>query len=222
MTTFALQRSESDKEKSSLRVASIKFPEKYNIQYFSKPSEVSKDFVPAGNIDWVEGVLGKVIKPDYYPEWLKPIWNRNIWYQDTWPMEKGVFVKPSDKHKRFKATITTGTYKGKKKGPYVCSEVVKFDDDEWRLYISNGEIKYIGWYSEIDKEDVSFCKMLLSMYNLNIPEDYCGAMDIGFVDNDLTLVECNSPYSCGWYGKLDDGNIYADWLIEGYKYIKRI
>ena len=121
MTIFALAVNDekSSKETQALRVACLNYPDKYQIKYFRKSQDVPKDFVPAGEIKWVESVLGKTVKPDYYPYWSEPIWNRKIGYCDKWPMIKDLFVKPADKHKRFIARITTGTYKGKKDGPLV-------------------------------------------------------------------------------------------------------
>lgn len=215
MITFAVQRSQQDKERSALALAAIYYPNEFQLKWFDKVEQVPKDYIPAGNLDWVEGV-GKIVKPDYYPEWARPLYNRRIWECNTWPMEKNIFVKPSDKHKRFSARITNGTLKGKKKGPYICSSLVTFVD-EWRLYISNGRIQYCGWYDGEEKElDKKYWDIVESL----VPLTYCGAVDVGFLNTgEFTLVECNSPYSCGWYGRLTEGYIYAKWLAEGWKYI---
>ena len=37
---------------------------------------------------------------------------------------------------------------------------------------------------------------------------------MGLMDNKITLVEVNNPYSCGWYGKKHE--LYAKWIVEGW------
>jgi len=220
MIHFASSQNERSKERSSIAMASIMLNEKYCLHFYKKVTDIPKDYVPVGNIDWVEGFLGKTIKPDYYPEWTSSILYRNIWKTDVWPKEKDIFVKPSDKHKRFKAVLTTGTYKGKKKPPYICSDKVQFTD-EWRLYVAKGKIVYCGWYSESDKEDIELQPEYIEEVQKLIPDTYCGAVDVGFITgNKLALVECNKPYSCGWYGKINEGHIYADWLYKGFKSLR--
>jgi hypothetical protein len=33
----------------------------------------------------------------------------------------------------------------------------------------------------------------------------------------MALVEANSPYACGWYGKQDD--LYVEWLVKGWDFL---
>lgn len=54
--------------------------------------------------------------------------------------------------------------------------------------------------------------------HIEIPADYCGALDFGMLPTgELALIEANSPYACGWYGKKHE--LYVDWLIKGWKYL---
>ena len=227
MTTFILNsQDKGSKETAALRVACLNNPTLYNIKYCKKPSDIKllPSEVPSGNIDWVESFLGRIITPDYYPGWAAPFFHRKLFMTDKWPLEKDIFIKPADKHKRFSGRLATGTYKGKKKGPYICSEKVQFID-EWRLYIQNNEIKYIGWYDGVSQEEISIYDMpntiaFLKELTYSMPSTYCGAVDVGIIkDVGFALVECNSPYACGWYGHLNEGHIYAQWLIEGWKYL---
>jgi hypothetical protein len=226
MITFALSMGDekNSKETAALRVACLNYPDNYTIKYYRKAIDVPKqDTIPAGSIPWVESCLGKPVKPDYYPEWTKSLWGRNIWTTNDWPTKKDIFIKPADKHKRFKARITTGTYKGKKKGPFICSEKVSFGSDEWRHYVANGKILATCWYSEAEQEIISECPLDTTLTLIAyLPADYCGAVDTGTIGGRSALVECNSPYSCGWYGSLTNGIIYAEWLIAGWKYINNI
>lgn len=216
MINFALQRGRSDKETKTLNLYATLNPDKVKIHYFNKAEDVplSVNFVPCGVIDWVTSILGYVPIPNYYPIWLHHLLCRNIWTSNKWPMTANIFVKPYDKPKRFKATITTGTYRGKKKPPYYCSDKVNFVD-EWRYYVVDGQIIYASWYDG-QNEDLEPPQFDQSV----IPTNWCGCIDMGMLDNGkFALVECGEPYSIGWYGKFDNGSLYATFLIEGWKYI---
>lgn len=176
---------------------------------------LSDDWIPCGSVEWCEIILGKKIAPDYYPEWLQSHLYRKVWIADKWPLQK-VFIKPADRYKRFTGKVTTGEYKGKKKPPYWCSDIVQFTN-EWRYYVSNGRILCFGWYSgdEINTPDAPEIK-------IDIPSDFCGAIDFGTLSSgELALVEVNHPFACGWYGNRDQDHLYFQWLIDGWKYMKR-
>jgi hypothetical protein len=156
--------------------------------------------------------LGKIVKPDYYPSFLQEHLHRKVWQTNDWPLGKKVFIKPSDKYKRFNGFVTNGGYKGKKKAPYWCSDVISFVN-EWRYYIANGEILTGEWYlgDEINTPDAPELK-------ITIPKDYCGAVDFGITtEGNMCLVEANHPFACGWYGK--EHEKYAKWIVEGWKYM---
>lgn len=217
MTKFALKRGYSDKEAKTLHLAAAKNPEEYKVEYFQKASDVDyTKLVPAGDIDWVQACYDYKFAPGYYPDFLSHMLYRKIWKEDKWPMKPGIFIKPYDKPKRYSSRITTGTYKGKKKGPHWCSELIKFKN-EWRYYIVWGEVVYAGWYDGIDDdEDPPYL-------DVNIPESFCGVIDMGLTtDNKFALVEAGEPYSVGWYGTFTEGEIYAYFLSEGAKYLRNI
>jgi len=181
-----------------------------SIQYSKKSTPTIEDgFIPVGCIEWISRILGKTITPNYYPDFLRPHLNRNIWEADKWPLGEKVFIKPSDKHKRFTGFCTNGRYKGKKKGPYWCSDIIHFDN-EWRYYVANGKVMTAEWYhgDEVNTPDAP------SIDHIEIPKDYFGAIDFGMYNGKLTLVEANEPFSCGWYGK--DHFKYAEWLTLGW------
>lgn len=178
--------------------------------------EVPEGYIPVGNVEWVEKFLPKEkTVPDYYPEFLTPYLYRKVWRADTWPLGQKVFIKPSDRHKRFDGRFTTGTYKGRKRPPYWCSEVVQFDN-EWRYYVADGVVLTGEWYDGPDQENTPDAPTL----SIPIPDGYCGALDFGMLKTgELALVEANSPYACGWYGK--DHKLYVEWLIKGWAYLNR-
>ena len=184
------------------------------LHYFQKPEQVPDDHIPQGGIPWVTSVLGYQPRPDHYPEFMKDFFYRRIWKEEKWPMEKGIFIKPYDIPKRFFPRITTGTYKGKKKGPYWCSEVVNFVN-EWRYYVVNGTIIYAGWYQGHDDDQPP------PQLNVDIPLGWCGCLDMGYLSTgEFALVEAGEPYSIGWYGRLTEGDIYSHFLNEGWNYLK--
>jgi hypothetical protein len=173
-------------------------------------------YIPCGSVEWCEIILGKKIIPDYYPEWLQDHLYRKVWKADKWPLQR-VFIKPSERYKRFSGKTTTGTYKGKKKPPYWCSEIVHFQN-EWRYYISNGKVLCSGWYSG-DEEKTPDAPEL----KINIPSNFCGAVDFGTLSSgELALVEVNHPFSCGWYGSREQDHLYFQWLIDGWVYMKEL
>lgn len=179
--------------------------------------EHEEGYIPIGGIKFIQGILGRVIKPDYYPTYLKGYLRRSIWETDKWPIGRRVFIKPSDEHKRFNGIITNGGWKGKKRGPYICSDIIKIKN-EWRYYILNGEIIYSRWYKGEEEDKVSpnlgieFDKDLISC--LDMGEDYEG---------NLILIESQSPFSCGWYGSnnYECASKYVKWISYGWEQIER-
>jgi len=48
----------------------------------------------------------------------------------------------------------------------------------------------------------------------------CGALDFGILTTgELALVEANSPYACGWYGK--NHKLYFEWIVAGWEYLNK-
>jgi hypothetical protein len=210
---FALKINDRN-SKESQALAYYNMMDGVGLQYFRKAIEVPTDAIPAGSVEWFLEVTRWKVIPDYYPEFLKPYLGRKIWRTDQWPMHGGVFVKPADKYKRFTGKITTGGYHGKKKGPYWCSEVVSFTN-EWRFYVANGKVLYIGWYFGADDDAMP------PDLKIDWPDNYCGAVDFGTTpEGKLLLIEANEPFSCGWYGHISEGRIYGKWLEIGYEYMK--
>jgi hypothetical protein len=216
MVTFAIKKGFSSTETKCIHFSCIKHDD-YKMKYFDRGIETTIDMIPVGTIDWVQACLKKKIIPNYYPEFLHHLLYRKIWYANDWPFLKDVFVKPYDKPKRFNSKITTGIggCKRKRKGPYWCSELMKFVN-EWRYYIVNGKIVYVGWYQGNDPEQKPF------ELKVNIPSHWCGCIDMGLTnDGKYALVEAGEPYAMGWYGSLDECEIYTNFIIEGNKYIKK-
>lgn len=181
---------------------------------------LSDKYIPCGSVEWCELILEKKIIPDYYPEWLREYFHRNIWKADKWPLQK-VFIKPSDRYKRFTGKTTTGSYKGKKKPSYWCSDIVHFEN-EWRYYISNGKVLCSGWYSgdEINTPEAP------NIDHIKFPNNFCGAVDFGMmkvaerIPYKFTLVESQHPFACGWYGPREQDHLYFQWIIDGWIYMK--
>jgi hypothetical protein len=177
-----------------------------------------EEYIVIGSIGWIESYLGFQPKPDYYPEFLSEWFGREIWETDKWPLNQRVFIKPSDKYKRFNGLITNGGYRGKKKPPYICSTTVKFED-EWRYYIANGKVIFSAWYQGKNKyvEEPTPAPVL----DIDYPSDYCGAVDFGRTDDGrILLVEAQHPYGIGWYGKTSDHKEFIEWSIAGWRYMK--
>jgi hypothetical protein len=187
------------------------------------PSNIFTDeFIPCGSVEWCEQLLGQHIKPDYYPEWLQDSLYRKVWQSNDWILGRKLFIKPSDKYKRFTGFVTTGTYKKKKKPPFWYSELITFEN-EWRYYITEGVIECASWYwgDEINTPNPPLFPALEALKS--IPKDFCGAIDFGMTkDSKFVLIESQHPFACGWYGPQEYDKTYFQWLIDGWIYMKEL
>lgn len=178
----------------------------------TKPSEVPNGFTPSGTVSWIAEVLGTVVTPDYFPAFLSSWVKRNVWREEKWPLRR-VFIKPADRHKRFNSFVTSGTYRGKKKGPFICSDIQHFVD-EWRYYVAYGKLIGGYWYWGDGMEEKPAPEL-----NITYPADWCGTADFGRTyDGQIKLIESHPPFACGWYGKKHDE--YAEFLVMGWKWLK--
>lgn len=211
---FAIQKEEAT-SREGVAVHQTCVLEKWPVSIVSRPLDIlSSGYIPCGTVEWVLGILGKNVIPDYYPDFLQNYLFRRVWKTEEWPLGKKVFIKPADRYKRFTGFITNGGYRKKKKPPYWCSDVVSFRD-EWRYYIANGKVLAAGWYWGDEDKQPDPPKI-----NIPFPSDYCGAVDFGMLETgEFALVEANHPFACGWYGT--DHKAYSIWLAEGWKWIKR-
>ena len=139
---------------------------------------------------------------DPYPNWLP--WGRNI-YRNNAP-KRPLFYKPADTPKRFASTILADP----PPGSWVASEVVEFVT-EWRSYIVNGRVLATFCYSDFDND-------YSPEFPWEIPATITAAVDFGLtVDGKVMPVEVNSPYAIGWYGTLSQYQIYADFVVAGWR-----
>lgn len=186
-----------------------------NLEYrvVGHPSDVQPGFVPVGNVQWVTSVLGRPIVPDYYPKFLFGLLYRKVWQEDKWPYGRRVFIKPSDTHKRFTGFVTTGTWKGKKKPPYWCSDVVQFTT-EWRWYVCCGKVYATRYGSGVEAPPPSL--------DIAWPADYSGAVDFGLLSTgEVALIESNAPgIATGWYGTISEGAAYVNWLAACWQHLQ--
>lgn len=220
---FALVKNDNSKEAQAVMI--ICALQKIPYIRVRKNQEVPKEYVPSGSVEWCESILGYHPIPDYYPEFLRKYCFRKVWKADKWPLDQKVFIKPADRYKRFTGKLTVpGSYKGKKKSPYWCSDVVNFVN-EWRYYISNGKVLCGEWYSGDEEKmpdapDLEFMSRDPEEGRVWFPNDFCGAVDFGETNKgEFALVEVHHPYACGWYGK--DHEKYCQWLIDGWIYMNK-
>lgn len=207
---FAIQKTHCDWEGKSLTIVGALEQIPCKLIYDAK--HVPDGWVPSGTVKWIEQVLGTRIKPYYFPSFLSKWVSRRVWETDKWPLQR-VFIKPADHHKRFNGFITSGRYSGKKRGPYVCSEVISFQD-EWRYYISYGKLIGAYWYWGVGDEVKEAPHI-----DVQWPSDWCGTADFGILTNgEIELVEAHPPLACGWYGKRHVE--YAEFLTLGWKWLK--
>ena len=208
---FAIQKTHCDYEGKCLATVGAYYNIPFKLIYQS--NQVIDGWIPSGTVPWVSEVIGEIIKPDYFPKFLSKWVTRNVWYQYKWPLHQKLFIKPADKHKRFTGFITSGTFRGKKKGPFICSDIVSFKN-EWRYYIAYGKLIGAHWYWGEEDEPINAPKL-----DIQWPENWCGTADFGEMKNgDIELIECHPPFSCGWYGQKHEE--YAEFLTLGWRWIK--
>lgn len=206
---FGIQKTHCDWEGKSLSIVGSLHQIPYKLVCDAK--HVPDGWVPSGTVPWVTSVLGKEIIPNYFPSFLISYVTRKIWKADKWPLQK-VFIKPADRHKRFTGFVTSGTYCKKKRGPYICSDIVHFTN-EWRYYVAYGKLIGAYWYWGDKDEPVDAPKL-----DIMWPENWCGTADFGtFSDGRIELVEAHPPIACGWYGKKHEE--YAEFLTLGWNWL---
>lgn len=179
-----------------------------------RASEVPPDAIAVGPVKWVEQVLGGPRTPDYYPAFLAPWLRRKVWREESWPYHNRCFIKPADRHKRFTGFVKRIGWKGKRKGPFWCSDVVEFVT-EWRWYVSRGQVLDARYGSGIEAP--------VPQLDITWPKDYSGAVDFGLLSTgEIALIEAHDGgYSTGWYGPIGEGATYVRWLSECWEDLVR-
>ena len=222
MTTIALHHTDTSIEGSKLTAyCSI---HDINIVRIKKDTPFLDTYTPCGSVEWCLSLLKKKVIPDYYPEWAECILHRKVWQSNEWILDRKLFVKPADSYKKFNGFVTHGTYSKKKKPPFWYSEIVKFEN-EWRCYVSRGQILCSKWYWGDEVNTPNLPDDYYQKLQYIIPTHYSGAVDIGSVKDidDPVLIEAQHPVACGWYGSnFEDIDLYIKWLEAGWLYMKDI
>ena len=182
-------------------------------RFFGAARDVPADWTPCGSVEWVCQVLGRELTPEYYPDFLSSWLHRRVWRQDQWPVAPS-FCKPADRFKRFNGFVFNGDAPFES-GPLWCSELVSFRD-EWRFYVARGQLLAAHWYAGDNNLTPAAPRIDIAW-----PAGWCGAADFGqLADGRLALVESHAPIACGWYGRLSDGAVFADWLSAGWDWAR--
>jgi hypothetical protein len=169
----------------------------------------SEEDVPVGSVEWCEKFLPSKPIPDYYPTFMNQLC-RKVWRDNR--IHQKCFAKPADQYKRFNGQIVDENTK--LSGPFWCSEIVEFTN-EYRFYVTAGIVKAVGWYDGEDENTPPYG-------NVDFPPYAYGAFDFGNLsDGSFALVEYQHPYACGWYGDSVDHKAYVQWLIDGWKWLKK-
>jgi hypothetical protein len=211
---FALRHQDFSQEAAAVRMMSAYYD--FHVERFFVGCPVPDDLVPCGSVEWVSSLLPAQPEVNYYPNWVQPYLHRKVWKSSKWEMDRPLFVKPADAYKRFTGFVTTGGYSKKKKPPFIYSEVVTFVN-EWRYYISNGEVLVSGWYDG-DARSMPDAPPLPEIPNVTCAADF-GTLP----DGTLACVEVQHPYACGWYGKTNKDSLpYLQWVIDGWDYMKTL
>jgi hypothetical protein len=197
---------------------------KYNIPciYLESVENLSQDEIPVGSVEFVERALGAEVKPNYFPDFTQCFVGRNWWIEkDSLLNEKDLFIKPADKFKRFTGYVRK-PFDNREHPPWFIQDVVCFLK-EFRYYISCGEVVAAEWYPTEGTPDPEIIPTAPNLpTDLKIPKNWSGTLDFGETDDKFLLVESHPPFACGWYGESNDFEIYAKWIIDGWKYLLTI
>lgn len=206
-----------DKELAIALFVKAMYRNEYIVKVFMDTIEIPDNYIPIGSVEWVEGYLGKFIKPDYFPNFLNQFLYRKIWISNSSDHKLyGKFIKPADRYKLFDGFIFTGDQENKFSGEYWVSDVVNFVN-EFRYYVTRGKIIFSSWYKG-DNDELKPPEL-----DFKIPNTWSGTIDMGYLDTgEFALVECHHPYACGWYGNYNNGKIFIDWLVNGWEYINEL
>jgi len=186
----------------------------FHILYLSETNPTNKAIPHIGSVEFCEQAIGQK-KPDFYPEWTKPIWHREITF-NSW-INCRTFVKGIHHYKE--GSHTVHPIMGQACLPlyqeYAVSKLVNFVD-EYRHYYINGKEICSWWYDGIDESHSYKYPNGQEIKNINIPKDFCGTIDMGVLDSEeYALVEVhNHPYAIGWYG--EDMDEYKKFILEGW------
>lgn len=198
----------------------------YTATFAGEPGNVDEPHY--GSTMYCESAFGRSVRPDFYPDWTKPIWNRDI-IRITAGDETEVqlynqkFVKPSTWYKEDDGPFLTYPNQSLSLNEgriYYVSDVVEFEH-EWRLLVINGQVVDCSYYLGLSDQDEVLPTLPvrdLDRVQSLIPAGWHGTIDVGITDRgQLCLVEAHHPYSIGWYG--DSPQVYYDFVVEGWKYM---
>lgn len=190
---------------------------------FSNASEVPPDFdgLVSGSVETVQTYLKRTFKPNYFPSWALPFAGRSISYVENLAELPKVpsFLKPSDFLKRFDGFLWNGIDELNEVPPFEVQSPVEVLS-ECRYYVTSGQVVAKGWYSPTLIDEIESPPL---PRDLSIPASWSGTIDCGkTTENDSIIIECHSPFACGWYGESSDFMIFGKWLEDGWNFLKSV
>lgn len=212
----------------------VKFYNTADIIFKSIP--ISEHDIVVGHVDQCRRIFKQhnAKDPDYldYPTELNKYLGRTVWKEKikdfhkriVQPDYKPIFIK-SVQQKLFTGFVCNNFSDYLKISDLEdtvdiwCSEIVNFES-EYRIYIHKHDIvdciRYKGspWIAP-NKEIVE--SMLNDLKNANMPIAY--SIDVGIINNQTYLVECNDAFALGNYGI--NPRIYAEMLRDRWYQIIR-
>ncbi|MEZ8295939.1 ATP-grasp domain-containing protein [Vibrio splendidus] len=156
----------------------------------------------------------------YYPTCLSPWLHREV---KSMTLIDAVNVM-SDGHPRFIKPVELKLFDGQcvtlplpnniaalpVETPVWLSSLIKFEQ-EWRVYVSDDEIRGMGRYDPFHTEDAITESMVQPLVDAlaasNAPRGY--TLDVGLTELGVTVVECNDGWSLGRYSGIDNASYYA-------------
>lgn len=194
--------------------------------------------VPVGSVEFVLECMewGGILPPHNISYSILPEWtlDRNIHIAKTYDIEsyKGKFVKPAGQYKLFTGFVYKDAsdmdehdleqleaLKSLPNMDIYVSDVVDFEQ-EYRCYIHKGEIVGVSRYDQTEEPDIEVFPVdyVYRVIRETASQPVAYSIDVGFVNDEPLVVECNDCWALGFYKPMDEEK-YIQMLVDRWNEI---
>jgi len=239
---------ESSTHKNSLEESLLQMFCDINKQHLCKqcddfPNDVDiNEIIPIGSVQWCMNKYVN-ITPEYYPTIFNDFYKRKIYKTSLKQIlnEKqvqNIFIKPASQYKLFSGQICTFeniVFLFQQFGDVEVygSEIITIVD-EFRLYISQGEIISSAWYDgQITDEEIIQKNQYPSLPDIPAEllkaiesSNYSGIIDIAVTtENTVVIIETCHPFAFGWYieeESISNSLLFGNFMLSSDIYMTSI
>lgn len=200
---FAIQKGYEGREASAIILTAHKLSMAFYITEHPNPNDI-----PIGTVEFCTPSFGPH-RVDFFPAFLSKYLTRpqaTITSVNSATLDHPAFIKDLSAWKTDweSKVYSAGTLRPP--GTWKMAKPVTFQN-EWRCYVAAGTVFTIEWYRGVDED--------AQMPDIDVkwPKGFSGAVDFGTIEGHQNpeLIECHSPFACGWYGESENHAHYALW-----------